>query len=622
MKKNDLDFIKEKFDNDGVKAPDSISEAAIAEKLPAKVKLYQKPAFKKAVSLVACFALLIGIMSFALPESLKDGSWEYSDNASNVKSYELKTVKSYEQLVAVANEIHQAEQDYGNAKFEVNYGSVDVDGSFAGSAESGVQSEGSSSYAETYKQVAGVDEGDIIKNDGKHIFYVNNDNEVLIYEGEKLVSKITDYVYLEDRFGYHYDNVHGSINELYICNNLLVLIDVSVDDDDRTASAEKTNVHIYDIEDIYNPKKIKTFSQSGNFPKTRMIGSQLYVISNVYTFESETAEDFRMFTEEDGIETEIPANSIQYCDGNTETNCLIIGTIDIDKIKRTADTKAFFGCGSTVYCNDKNLYIAIHNLFSDNQIGTGIIKAELDPKKIEFTEMTETKGFIHNQFSMDEKDGYLRVATTDENGNNLYVFDDNLQKVGEITGLAKGEAVKAARYIGNMCYLITYEQTDPLFVIDISNPREPIVKGSVEITGFSSQLHPVDENKIIGIGYSESFGIKLVLFDISNASEPKVLDTYELNGDYARSNAQNNHKAIVVNNDKDYIAIDYFNYLEENQKVESGVLLFNAKDNKINILNKKEIECVNKGENIERLTYIDNTIYALDSMGNIYSFDM
>lgn len=610
MKKNDFDFIKEKFDNDGVKAPDSISEEAIAEKLPAKVKLYRKPAFKKAVSLVACFALLIGIMSFALPKSLKYGYWEYSDNASNVKTYELKTVKSYEHLVDVAAE-----------KFEVNYGSVDVNGSLDGSVVSGAQPVGSSSYAETYKQVEGVDEGDIIKNDGKHIFYVNNDNEVLIYEGKKLVSKITDYVYLEDRSGYHYDNVHGSISELYLYNNLLVLIDVSIDDDNRTASATKTNVHIYDISNVNNPQKIKTFSQSGFIPKTRMIGSQLYVISNVYTFECETAEDYRMFTEEDGNAAEIPANSIQYCDGNTETSCLVIGTIDIDKIKKTADTKAFFGCGSTVYCNDKNLYIAIRNLFSDNQIGTGIIKAELDPKKIEFTEMTETKGFIHNQFSMDEKDGYLRVATTDENGNNLYVFDDKLQKVGEITGLAKGETVKAARYIGNMCYLITYEQTDPLFVIDVSNPREPIVKGSVEITGFSSQLHPVDENTIIGIGYSENFGIKLALFDVSNASEPKVLDTYVLNGEHARSNAQENHKAIVVNNDKNYIAIDYFNYFEENRKAESGVLLFNAKDNKINILNKKEIECVNKGENIERLTYIDNTIYALDSIGNIYSFE-
>ncbi len=618
---DNFDFIKNKFDTDGLKAPDSISEDVIAEKLAdkPKLKLYQQPVFKKAVSIVACFVLIVGIFSIALPKAeyryVKSGEW------SDVTSTKIKTFSNYNQMVIKADEIKQAKRNYYDSLY---YGGDVYDDGWDTNTASGTFNNdmigGIGSFAETYKQVEGVDEGDIIKNDGKHIFYVNNDNEVLIYEGEKLVSKITDYVYLEDRYGYHYDNVHGSINELYINNNQLILIEVSIDDDNRTASATKTNIHIYDISDINNPKKIKTFSQNGNLPKTRMIGSQLYVISNVYTYSLENAEDYYMYTEEDGVETIISADSIHYCDGSTETDCFVISAVDTEKMKRSTDTKAFFGFGSKVYCNEKNLYIILNNYSFSNNRSTGIVKIELKTNKIKFSEAIEINGYVHSQFSLDEKDGYLRVATTDENGNNLYVFDDDFKKIGEITGIAEGELIKAVRYIGDMCYLITYEQTDPLFAIDISNPKNPVIKGSVEITGFSSQLHPIDENTIMGIGYSDNFGIKLVLFDISNAAKPKVLDTYVMDAEYARSNAQENHKAIIVNNDKDYIAIDYLCY--DNYNVDTGALLFNAENNKINVLNKFQVNCVEESDNIERVTYIGDTLYAFDSNGSIYSFDM
>lgn len=607
MTNNDFDFIKNKFDNDGVKAPDSISEDAVSQMLPSKAKLsfYKKASFKKAVSLVACFALLIGIMSFAMPLGIKDGNMD----ADNTNPYELKTFKSYKQFADAISDFKEISDIYKDEY---------VAGSAEGTDDLTLTFTEKSSHAETYKQVGGVDEGDIIKNNGKYMFYVNSNNEVMIYEGERLVSKITDYSFDRD-VAKKFNSSRGFIEEIYVNKNHLIIVQTTDSENTKTVPGVKTNVHIYDISDITSPEKMKTFSQSGYCFSTRMIGSQLYIVSNISTYEYKESDDFRIYNEEDGAKSEIPATSIKYCDGSEVSDCVVVGTVDTEKMERTADTKVFLGRGSNIYCNEKNLYIALSNYDLEN-FSTGIIKAGLSPEKIEFTETAEISGYVDSQFSMDEKDGYLRVASTDINGNNLYVLDEKLNKVGEVTGLAKDESIKAARYIGDMCYLITFEETDPLFVIDASDPTNPVVKGNVEITGFSSQLHPVDENKLIGIGYSESFDIKLVLFDISNAYEPKVLDTYELNNGFC-SNAQNNHKAIVVNNDKDYIAIDYSHYTEDETGFDSGALVFNVENDRINILNKKSI-VGEEGKNIERLTYIDDTIYAFDNHGGIYFFDM
>lgn len=94
---------------------------------------------------------------------------------------------------------------------------------------------------------------------------------------------------------------------------------------------------------------------------------------------------------------------------------------------------------------------------------------------------------------MDEYAGNFRIATTasDEKSNDinkLYVFDSSLKKLGEIEGFAKGESIQAVRFSGNTAYVITYENTDPLFVIDLSNPQKPKIKGSVKISGFQQIL--------------------------------------------------------------------------------------------------------------------------------------
>lgn len=123
---------------------------------------------------------------------------------------------------------------------------------------------------------------------------------------------------------------------------------------------------------------------------------------------------------------------------------------------------------------------------------------------------------------MDEYNGNFRIATTkyDKNSNqisNVYVLDKDLKKLGETDDFAKGEDIHAVRFSGDTAYVITFEYTDPLFVIDLSNPKKPIIKGSVKISGFSTNLIPIDSDTLLGIGTANDFsnpyarGIKFAL---------------------------------------------------------------------------------------------------------------
>lgn len=612
MKKNDFDFIKEKFDNDGVKAPDSISEEAITEKLPAKIKLYQKPAFKKAVSLVACFALLISIMSFALPKAEKP-LVSNGIERTEIKTAEIKAFDNYNSIKREINNYLSAEK-----LKDILYGSYSMVG---GVADGGWGYSDTGSFAKTYVQVEGVDEADILKNDGKYIYYLNEHNIIFIYEGERLVTKITDFDTSQDFNGYEYGE---SVENIFVLDNKLVINTTShhekVKDAYPFSTDFFTNSYIYDLTDITNPMCLKKFTNSGDYTSSRLIGDMLYVVSNKYVLNRRDyvkEDDCYIYGGEDDELTVLPASSIMYGESVTNSNCLVLSAININKMKRTAESKVFFGCGSDIYCNYNNMYISLYG--ADSQI----VKIELTENEINFAGSVTVKGYIHNQFSMNESDGYFRVATSDKKGNNLFVFDNQLNLVGGVTGFAEGEEIKSVNYIGDMAYVITYEEIDPLFAIDVSDPTNPVIKGSLEITGFSSQLVPINENTLLGIGYEE--GVKLVLFDISNPLDLKALDSYVIADAY--SNAQYEHKAITINSEKNYLAIDYHTNDEYGHVVESSVLVFNTENGKLNVLRDYKVDSLTAYEyeyyyTVERTTYIGNTLYALDSEGSIYSFDM
>jgi uncharacterized secreted protein with C-terminal beta-propeller domain len=145
----------------------------------------------------------------------------------------------------------------------------------------------------------------------------------------------------------------------------------------------------------------------------------------------------------------------------------------------------------------------------------------------------KVKGWLVNQYAMSEWDGYLRVATTDENAGSSAVRvlrpdGDTLKQVGQVSGLGKGEQIYSVRFIGDRGYVVTFRQTDPLYSVDLSDPAKPRVTGELKINGYSAHLQPVGEGRLIGIGQEASDqgrrqGTQVSLFDVSDPAAPRRL---------------------------------------------------------------------------------------------------
>ncbi|WP_316609446.1 beta-propeller domain-containing protein, partial [uncultured Ruminococcus sp.] len=216
--------------------------------------------------------------------------------------------------------------------------------------------------------------------------------------------------------------------------------------------------------------------------------------------------------------------------------------------------------------------------------------------------------------------------------NNLYVLDSGLNQIGSVEGFAKDESIKAVRYMGDTAYVITYEETDPLFVIDLSTPSDPQILGEVKISGFSTMLVPIDGNTVLGIGYNTDNvyytdmevqdGIKIVTFDVSDKTNPKVLDTKVFKGYY--SEVQNNPKALLVNTERNDFTIPFSCYGDgySNYDSYSGVINFRISDGKIDIVDEYRSDVFVSSENgsaeVSRCVYVGNTIYML---GNVWEYD-
>jgi inhibitor of cysteine peptidase len=239
---------------------------------------------------------------------------------------------------------------------------------------------------------------------------------------------------------------------------------------------------------------------------------------------------------------------------------------------------------------------------------TFIVK--IDVQNFEINATGSVPGKILNQFSLDEYDGNLRVATTvgenlfgwmfgfgfgggssNNTANDVYILDKDLKTKGSISNLASGEQIYAVRFIEDKGYVVTFKQTDPFFVLDLSNPDNPQMKGELKIPGYSSYLHPIAENKILGVG-EENNEVKVSLFDVSDVANPTEVSKYNLD-DYFSEISQTHH--AFLQDPKHEIF-----FLPGSR----GGYVFSYKDNNLNLL--KAIADIQA----KRAVYINDYLYV------------
>tara|TARA_B100000315_G_scaffold106532_1_gene97649 strand:+ start:4737 stop:7172 length:2436 start_codon:yes stop_codon:yes gene_type:complete len=248
---------------------------------------------------------------------------------------------------------------------------------------------------------------------------------------------------------------------------------------------------------------------------------------------------------------------------------LSVLTVDLAEPMGVPSSMGVLADGQTVYAGNEHLYVATNRYVEategpwnepDNDYATSIHQFDATgPAATPYTASGTVPGHLLNQFSMSEHRGHLRVASTlgspwwfqDESESLVTVLTRNegeLLQVGQVGDMGRGERIFAVRFIGDIGYVVTFRQTDPFYTLDLSDPTAPTVTGELKIAGYSGYLHPVGDGLILGIGQDatdegRTTGAKATLFDVSDLSEPAVLDSWQASG--GSSSVEWDHRAFL-----------------------------------------------------------------------------
>ncbi len=634
MKNNDFDFIKVKFDEARVEVPDELDKR-VQSKLnnvrPVKIQFRQSTAFKAGMSIAACIAVFVMVITTV---NVSDIDYRIRSDEATTSASSLEKFDSYDKVEKYIKK-SQKEEKKRNGYNSVVKGEPSPELIQYMESTASTSSKPNSESAETYVQEKGVDEADIIKTSGNDIYYINRSfdekagvdtrkvNVIETKNGKSSVANTIDF-----------NDTDSIIEDMFVSDEKLVVNCTSFSsptvNTKGAAYHNATKAIVYDISDKENPTEINSFEQSGAYISSRLVGDVFYIVSSYDISSASTVKDYIPSTCTGNDEADkLNANDIYYAKNGVGTNYIVVTALDVNTCETIGTTKAVLGCGEDVYSNKDYLYVYGYDL-NDKEPNTTIAKISLKDG-VKFCDYVKIKGTVNNQYSFAEKDNHLCVFTTQmikgKENNYLYVFDSNLKQIYKSEAFASGESIKAVKYVDNYAYVITYENTDPLFIINLSNVKKPKFMGNVEVDGFSSMLVNVGGDQLLGVGYNTYFdddntertdGLKFVLFDVSDPLEPKVLDERVYRT--VSSEAQYNPKALVENKEKGYYAVPVVN----DKNTQKGAIVVSVKDGKIvekeNYTSK--LKKSSYGGMNTRVTYVGDYYYLLDNELDVSSFKL
>jgi uncharacterized secreted protein with C-terminal beta-propeller domain len=456
-------------------------------------------------------------------------------------------------------------------------------------------------YSGTNVQEAGVDEPDIVKTDGKTIFTIEN-GRLIAVDARSDTPVILGSLVL-DSFG----------GELLLDGNRLLVLSSSgysttfSDVVAPSPAARKAAPAYYvpastlteiDVSDPAAMKVVKTMSVDGSYVSARLNGHTARVVFSAIPqaipmlaaspakaaarkarIGRTTTKSWRpSYRLRSGAKGRVSRHALVRCTDIARPvqfsglNSLTILTIDLTKGLEPVDSDAIMTDGQIVYGSQNSLYVATEKAIVEKPAAdapppdqvTEIHKFDISkPDQTTFVGSGAVTGTLLNQFSMSEKDGNLRVASTtaplwwapgadraSESGVTVLAERGGaLAEVGRLTGLGKGERIYAVRFIDDVGYVVTFRQVDPLFTIGLSDPAHPRLLGSLDLLGYSAYLHPVGDGLLLGVGQAandqgRTEGTQLSLFDVSDPANPARIAQYKV-GSSSSSTAEFDHHAFL-----------------------------------------------------------------------------
>ena len=472
--------------------------------------------------------------------------------------------------------------------------------SAAPSASTGAVKDG---VISTNLQEAGVDEPDLVKTDGNRIvtvsgntlFVLSIDDDRLTLEGSIDLGFWTQDLFLDgDRVIAIAD---GGYDVVPIREDV-----IGTDGLSRPVYTSVLTVTEIDISDLEDPELTRTLRVDGRYVSSRMVDGAIRLVvssdptgfawaypeggglrserdaeeKNREIIENSTVENWLPYfivTDHEGRDEIVDEGTLLACarthrpDDFSGFTTLSLVTLAPDALD-IADSTGVFADGDIVYSSDAATYVATTRwqdpvLFERGErpegVKTQIHKFSLSPSGADYRASGEVPGYMLSQWSMSEYDGYLRVASTDspqwwdgpESESMVTVLDtagDELVEVGSVDGLGRGERIYSVRFFADRGYVVTFRQVDPLYVIDLSDPKDPSVEGELKIPGYSAYLHPIAGDHLLGVGQDadldgRTLGLQASLFDVSVPNDPERTDRFTMKG--AQSELEWDHHAFL-----------------------------------------------------------------------------
>lgn len=621
-----------------------------------KITQSKKRKYNKLYPLMSAAIMVAIIIGIGVPlhnsHPLNENKIEAGKTIETVTAEGLPKVENFENLYAMLTKIDNS----GGLVYENSVESM-ITNDATNSTDSSKQ-EASEEYSDTNTQVEGVDEADIVKTDGNYIYYLTKNN-LKIVDAQKMSVMAT----------VEFDETDFYSSELYVKGDKVIVIGNRYENGRKEYSIDSmytdimyapgtsyTVIKVFDISNRAKPQLARTVEIEGYYLSSRMIDNDIYLMANksIYAYELKNKDideldekDYKPKYKDTAISDEIKYVEFQdmcYIPNIETANYLNIVSFDVTNNEK-ANVDTYLGAGSEIYASDKNLYITrvIYNYEEENnyreyETSTEIYKFNLVEGKCNFDKAGEVPGGVLNQFSMDENGEYFRIATTsnkdwdsENNTNNLYVLNAKLEIIGKVEGLAKGERIYSVRFMGDRAYMVTFVETDPLFVIDLSNPTNPTVLGELKIPGYSKYLHPYDETHIIGFGertkvvnygYGDQVitdGMKMALFDVTDPNNPKELYSVDIGERGTYSELLYNHKALLFSKEKNIIAFPISVTEDDYEVTFQGAIVYGLNLEEGFTL-KGEISHIEEGydlyksgNRVNRIIYINDKLYTLSN---------
>ena len=554
----------------------------------------------------------------------------------------------------------------------------------SGTVSDGADSLASDTFSTTNVQEAGVDEPDVIKTDGKRIFaFARNALHTVDLSGSAPAHKGVL------KFG---SRTHGH-QMLLDGNTLLVAYQEFVPPPPPTpqpgaptpetapaAGAASvpamfgtvlTKLAQVDVSDLSAPRIVRTLDVEGSLVDARLTGTVARVVLSTTppamqvlpvasgpgatdqrargsrranhwlprgTFRSVRAKRVKRRALTACRATRRPASF-------SGMGMLTILTIDLSKGLEPVDSDSLMSDAETVYASTESLYVATRkwapappspaDAAEVPSVTTTIHKFDIsDPGKTVYKASGAVPGYLLSQWSMSERDGVLRVASTTTptwwnflpEGVRSESFVHTLSETagvlavkGSVGGLGKGERIYAVRFIGDVGYVVTFRQTDPLYTIDVKDPAKPAVLGELKILGYSAYLHPAGEGLLIGVGQDATeegrrTGAQISLFDVTDLKNPTRLHQANLGSD-SQTQAEYDHHAFLYWDPTKLAVIPLTSYQQDKQVPFNGAVGFRIDRTAIAEVGRIQHPFEQWPSAISRSLVVGERLYTLSDLG-------